>query len=60
MPQLTYMLAFGSLSERNRLWRAFDTAPAWQKLSHEERFAFEPIVTNVTNLILSPTPYSQI
>ncbi len=60
MPQLTYMLAFGSLSERNRLWRAFDTAPAWQKLSHEERFAFEPIVTNVTNLILSPAPYSQI
>ena len=60
LPQLTYMLAFGSLSERNRLWRAFDTAPAWQKLSHEERFAFEPIVTNVANFILSPAPYSQI
>jgi hypothetical protein len=60
LPQLTYMLAFGSLSERNRLWRAFDTAPAWQKLSHQKRFSFEPIVTSVTNLILSPAPYSQI
>jgi hypothetical protein len=60
MPNLTYMLAFDSLDERSRLWNAFSSSPAWTRLTSSQRYAFEPIVTNVTNLILSPTSYSQI
>ncbi len=60
MPQLTYMLSFGSLEERDRLWAAFGSAPAWKKLSTSPRYTFEDIVSNVTNVILDPTPYSQI
>lgn len=60
MPNLTYMLAFNSLDDRNRLWQAFQTAPAWKKLTSSPRYDYESIVTNVTNLIVGPAPYSQI
>ncbi|HEV2417770.1 MAG TPA: NIPSNAP family protein [Terriglobia bacterium] len=60
MPNLTYMLAFDSLDERNRLWDAFQNAPAWKKLTGSPRYNYESIVTNVTNLIVGPTPYSEI
>lgn len=60
MPNLTYMLAFNSLEERDRLWQAFQTAPAWKKLTSSPRYDYESIVTNVTNLIVGPAPYSQI
>lgn len=60
MPNLTYMLAFDSLDERNRLWDAFQTAPAWKRLTGSPRYNYESIVTNVTNLIVGPASYSQI
>lgn len=60
LPNLTYMLAFDSLDERNRLWKAFGSSAAWKRLSALPRYAFEDIVSNVTNVILTPTPYSQI
>lgn len=60
MPNLTYMLAFDTLDHRNDLWKAFGSSPAWKQLSRSQRYAFEPIVTNITNVILSPTDYSQI
>jgi NIPSNAP len=60
LPNLTYMLSFPDLSELNAKWKAFGSDPAWKKLSTEPRFSFEPIVSNVTNLILNPKSYSQI
>lgn len=60
LPNLTYMLSFDNLADRDRLWAAFGSNPAWQQLSHSPRYAFEQIVTNVDNLILTPAPYSQI
>lgn len=60
LPNLTYMLAFDSLADRDRLWTAFGSNPKWKELSHSPRYAFEQIVTNVNNLILTPAPYSQI
>lgn len=60
LPNLTYMLAFDSLADRDRLWAAFGSNPNWKKLSHSTRYDFEQIVTNVDNLILTPAPYSQI
>lgn len=59
-PNLTYMIGFGDLAERNAKWKAFSSDPQWQKLTHMEKFAFESIVSNVTNYILNPAPYSQI
>jgi hypothetical protein len=41
-------------------WEVFRNDPNWKKLSADARFAFEPIVSNITNLILTPTAFSQI
>lgn len=60
MPQLTYMIAFPDIAEIDVKWDAFRNDPAWKKLSSEQRFSFEAIVSNISNLILRPTSYSQI
>jgi hypothetical protein len=59
-PNLTYMLGFANIGERAAKWDAFRNDPQWKKLSASQRFAFESIVSNVTNLILTPAAYSQI
>ena len=60
LPNLTYMLSFPDLSELDAKWKAFSDHPDWKKLSAEAKFSFEPIVSNISNLILRPTGYSQI
>ncbi len=60
MPNLTYMLSFADLAELDAKWDVFRNDPAWKKLSSDLRFAFDSIVTNITNLILSPLDCSQI
>ena len=60
LPNLTYMLGFEDLADRNKKWEAFRSAPEWKKLSSSPRYAFEEIVSNITNVILKPAPYSQI
>jgi NIPSNAP len=60
LPNLTYMLSFDDLANRNKLWTAFASSPDWKKLSSSPRYAFEEIVSNITNVILSPASYSQI
>ena len=60
MPCLTYMLAFDDLAQLDAQWNTFRNDPAWKKLSASPRFAYEPIVSNITNLVLSPLAVSQI
>ena len=60
MPCLTYMLSFGDLAELEARWDVFRNAPAWKKLSSDPRFAFDPIVSNISNLVLSPLACSAI
>jgi hypothetical protein len=60
LPNLTYMLAFDDLGQREKLWSTFGSLPEWKKLSGSERYAFEEIVSSITNVILGPTAYSQI
>ncbi len=60
MPSLTYMLSFADLAELDARWEVFRNDPAWKKLSGSPRYAFDPIVSNITNLILSPLGCSQI
>ena len=60
MPSLTYMLTFRDTAELETNWAAFSADPAWKKLSTSPRYAYESIVSNITNLILSPLAASQI
>jgi hypothetical protein len=60
MPCLTYMLALNNMEEMNGKWDAFRDNPDWKKLSADPRYAFEPTVSNITNLFLSPLGSSQI
>jgi hypothetical protein len=60
LPNLTYMLSFPDLAELKAKWQAFSSNPEWKKLTASSRFNFDAIVSNVTNLILDPTTYSQI
>lgn len=60
LPCLTYMLSMESTDELNARWDAFRADPGWKKLSTDPHYAYEAIVTNITNLILSPLSVSQL
>jgi hypothetical protein len=60
MPNLTYMLSFTDAAALDAGWNAFRNDPDWKKLQADPRFAFDPLVSNITNLILSPLDCSQI
>ncbi len=60
MPCLKYMLSFEDMNALEAGWDKFRTAPAWQKLTHDQRFAFDSIVTNISNITMSPLSCSQI
>jgi hypothetical protein len=60
LPNLTYMLSFESLAMRDQHWSAFGTNPDWKTMQANPRYAFENIVSNISNFILTPAPYSQI
>jgi hypothetical protein len=60
LPQLTYMLSAPDMNQLNAYWDVFRNDPAWKKLSGSPRYAYEDIVSNITNLILSPLGCSQI
>jgi hypothetical protein len=58
LPSLTYMLVFEDLAAREKSWRAFVGDPEWTKLSTTP--GFTDIVSNIHNVLLRPTDYSQI
>jgi len=60
LPHLTYMLSFADLTEMDAKWEIFRNDPNWKKLSADPRYAYEPIVSNIDNLILTPATFSQI
>jgi hypothetical protein len=60
MPQLTYMLSFPEMAEMDAKWDAFRNDPQWKKLSSDPRYSYESIVSNISNLILTPASFSQI
>jgi len=59
-PNLTYMLAFDDLAARERLWRNFGADPEWQKLRAQPGLSDAEIVSNISNEILRPLPFSPI
>jgi NIPSNAP len=60
MPCLTYMLTFKNLAEREKNWGVFGSDPEWKKVSTTPGYTDPEIVTNISNVILSPAAYSQI
>lgn len=59
-PSLTYMLAYDSLAAREKVWNAFMGDPEWQKLRATPGYSDAEIVSNISNMILRPAPYSGI
>jgi hypothetical protein len=57
--ELTYLLAWESLSERERKWAAFISDPEWVA-ARDETEKDGPIVANVANSILQPTSFSSV
>ncbi len=58
MPNLTYMLAFKNMADRDKKWGIFSGDPGWKKLRADT--AYKDTVSNITDIILRPVPYSQI
>ena len=57
--ELTYMLAWESLAERERIWNAFAADPEWiSKRAETEKDG--PIVQTLSNQLLTPTMFSSV
>ncbi|MGE5295861.1 MAG: NIPSNAP family protein, partial [Solirubrobacterales bacterium] len=52
-PNLTYMLAFKNMVDRDQKWQVFRDDPAWKQLSVDP--AYKDTVSNITDVILKPT-----
>ena len=56
---LTYLLAWESLAEREQKWTAFQGDPEWLH-KRAETEANGAIVANITNALLQPTGFSAV
>jgi hypothetical protein len=60
LPSLTYMLCHKDLASVTQNWKNFTSHPDWKKLAANPRYATDPIVSRVDDLLLTPTAYSQV
>ena len=60
LPNLTYMLVFDDMASREKAWATFVADPEWKKLSTMPGYTDPEIVSSITNVLLSPAPYSEI
>ena len=58
MPNLTYMLTYADMAEREKNWATFLADPEWKKMNSIPEYA--TAVSNISNIFLRPTAYSQI
>jgi hypothetical protein len=58
LPNLTYLLSFENDAAMKAAWDKFGQDPAWKSLREDE--AYKDTVSTITNLVLRPTPSSQI
>jgi NIPSNAP len=57
--ELTYLLAWESLAEREQKWGAFISDPEWISVRNETE-KDGPIVATIANSILQPTSFSSV
>jgi hypothetical protein len=60
MPNMIYMLTFENMAEHDKNWAQFVGDPDWKKMSTAPGYTDGEIVSNITNVFLRPTGYSQI
>ena len=58
LPNLTYMLTFKDLAERDAAWQKFIAHPDWEAMKADDYY--KDTVSNITSIILRPLPFSQI
>ncbi len=58
IPNLTYMLSFDHMQARDEAWATFIADPDWISLRDDPQYA--DTVSNISDIILRPTPFSQI
>lgn len=58
VPNLTYMLGFEGAEAQKAAWAKFMADPDWKKLSGDPQY--KDTVSNITNMVLRPTAYSQV
>jgi hypothetical protein len=58
MPNLIYMLTFADMAARDAAWAAFGRDPDWRVLLADPQYREN--VSAISDIILRPTPYSQI
>jgi hypothetical protein len=60
LPRITYMIAYDSMAGRDKAWSAFGADPDWKKLRAQPGYSDAEIVSNISNAILRPLPFSPI
>ena len=57
--ELTYLVAWDSMAERETKWTAFQADPEWIAVRNESE-KDGPILLNVSNQFLAPTAFSSV
>lgn len=60
MPNLIYLLAYDNLAAREQNWVKFLADPEWAKLRATPGLSDAEIVSNISNVMLRPLPFSPI
>jgi hypothetical protein len=60
LPNLIYMLTYDDLAARDKGWKAFGADPEWAKLRGQPGLSDAEIVSNISNQLLRPLPFSSI
>lgn len=59
-PNLVYMLSYEDLSQREQAWKAFGADDEWKKLRETPGYSDAEIVSNISNYLVTPLPFSPI
>lgn len=59
-PNLTYMVTFKDMDDKNARWKSFGSDPEWKKISAVPEYADALLVSKITSTMLVPTAYSEI
>ena len=60
MPNLTYFLSYENFRARGKAWQTFGSDPAWKEISGKPEYANDKILSDISNLFLVPSNYSQV
>lgn len=59
-PNLTYMVTFDTLAEKDKKWTEFIEDAQWKELSSKPEYANDLLINLITSTMLVPTSFSQI